>query len=106
MAQDLDRIAADFASLGAHGPGHENEIDLGTADAANLAGHTLNPGAPAIFYEEGGLEAPGVLVPVREGDHFYWIARIDLAAIRDLDEAAPGDVDATHEDGTTHTDGE
>src|SRR5258707_38557 len=54
--QTLDRIVADFGKLGMHGPGHEDEIDLGTAESANLAGHDLHEGALLQGYYMG-LEA-------------------------------------------------
>jgi hypothetical protein len=85
--QTLDRIIADFGKLGMHGPGHEDEIDLGTAESANLAGHDLREGAHVIVYEPGSLEAPGTLFSIRDVEgRRYWVARIDRAAMRHLDE--------------------
>lgn len=92
--QTLDRIGADFSRLGRHGPGHEDEIDLGTAESANLAGHALREGAPAIFYEPGSLEAPGTLFSKRDVEgRRYWVARIDRAAMRHLDALGEDELD-------------
>jgi hypothetical protein len=97
--QALDRIGADFGRLGLHGPGHEDEIDLGIATSANLAGHELREGEQVIVYEEGSLEAPATLFSKQDVEgRRYWVARIDRAAMRHLDEDELGEGDLSEDE--------
>jgi|GEM_PF-5206272 len=85
MNTPLPRIPADFNDLGYAEP---DVIPLGLADSFGLRGRALYDGMAAIFYEDGEMEAHGVLRCKQvETDDIVWEAVIDPATIHHLDVA-------------------
>lgn len=80
----MQRIWADFNRL--RTMPDPNVIPLGPDDAANLAGHTLQDGEQAIFYEEDSLEAVGTLKAVQVNGKRYWVAIIDMSTLAHLND--------------------
>jgi hypothetical protein len=81
----LERIAVDFNNLGVED--QENLLPLGAENSQNLRNHALLEGQRATFFEEGSLEAEGVLqARIRPSDgKTFWYAVLDLDSMRQLD---------------------